>query len=297
MKVKNKIKIVKFHGGLGNQMFQYCFYKRLSFENKDVFSDLSFFKKFEAHNGFELERIFNIKLRLMDSKLELFLISKDKISKIRRSFFKKIKKFKIHTFSDTFYDEEILKDKTETIFYEGYWQSEKYFKNIEDEIKTEFIFPQINEENNLKILDKIKKENSISIHVRRGDYIGHPQLDGLASIKYYEKAIEYIKKRVHNPKFFIFSNDLLWCKDNLPLTENEYIAVEGNSKEKSFRDLQLMSQCKHNIIPNSSFSWWGAWLNKNPQKIVIAPKKWFTCKSEFRYDDIVPKDWIKLKNT
>ena len=290
------MKIVKFHGGLGNQMFQYCFYERLLKENYEVLADTSFFKKVKVHNGLEIEKLFNIKLNKIDKKMENFLFSKNKIIKLKRSILKKINRFKIYTYFDTVYDESIIIKSNKYSFYEGYWQSEKYFKGIEEKIKKIFIFPQITEEKNLKILENIEKYSSVSIHVRRGDYVGHPQLDGLAPIEYYEKAIEYIKKNINNPKFFIFSNDLLWCKKNLPLQQNEYEVVEENFGEKSYRDMQLMSLCKHNIIPNSSFSWWGAWLNRNPQKIVIAPERWFTRESKFLYEDIIPKEWIKIKN-
>lgn len=290
------MKIVKFHGGLGNQMFQYCFYERMMLESNEVLADTSFFKKVKAHNGLEIERLFNIKLNKTDEKIERFLFSKNKFIKLKRSVLKKINRFKIYTYFDTVYDESIIINSRRISFYEGYWQSEKYFKVIEEEIKKKFVFPEIVEGKNLKILKNIQEENSVSIHVRRGDYVGHPQLDGLAPIEYYKNAIEYLKKKIENPKFFIFSNDLSWCKENLPLKENEYEVVEGNTGDNSYIDMQLMSLCKHNIIPNSSFSWWGAWLNKNPQKIVIAPERWFTLESNFLYEDIVPESWIKLRN-
>lgn len=290
------MKVVKFHGGLGNQMFQYCLYKKLNMMGNYVEADLSFFKKVKAHNGFELEKIFDLQLKKANLNLENFLFSKKILYKYKRSFLKKLKQFKIYTFSDTVYDEEILLDSSKTILYEGYWQSEKYFKDIKEEILKEFIFPEIKDESNLKFLKMIESTNSVSIHVRRGDYVGHPQLDGLAPIYYYQKAIEYMKEKIKEPKFYIFSNDLEWCKKNLNLSEDESILVEGNFGEKSYIDIQLMSRCKHNIIPNSSFSWWGAWLNQNVNKIVIAPERWFSIESRFSYEDIVPVDWIKLKN-
>lgn len=277
-------------------MFQYCFYERLIKENYEVLADTSFFKKIKVHNGLELERLFNIKLNKVDKKMESFSFSKNRFTKLKRSILKKINRFKIYTYFDTVYDESIIISSVGCSFYEGYWQSEKYFKAIEEDIRKKFIFPEIKDEKNLKILKSIKEENSVSIHIRRGDYVGHPQLDGLAPIEYYEKAVEYIKQKVEKSKFFIFSNDLSWCKENLPFKEGEYEVVDGNYGENSYIDMQLMSLCKHNIIPNSSFSWWGAWLNKNPKKIVVAPERWFTKESKFQYEDIVPKKWIKLKN-
>ena len=179
-------------------------------------------------------------------------------------------------------------------YYIGYWQSEKFFKDISDEIRKDFSFPKFTSEKNLEILKLIKSYNSVSIHIRRGDYLQNRGFNGLAPLEYYQKAIEYIKNKIENPHFFIFSNDIEWCRKNLSI-ENSYY-IDWNRGEESYRDMQLMSLCKHNIIPNSTFSWWGAWLNKNPNKIVIAPEKWFNDCVNIDYSNIVPETWIKIKN-
>lgn len=286
------MKIVKIKGGLGNQMFQYAFYK--SFDNKNkIYINFDFFKKNKAHNGLELEKIFKIELK--NNELINFFLRKNFFSNFIRSILKKLKVLKIYNLPDTNYDEEILRDVTKVVIYEGYWQSEKYFKLIEDEIRKIFSFPELDGKNK-EIEKKIVNEESIAIHVRRGDYINHPTLGGLVTREYYTKAMDYMEKYIQNPKYYIFSDDIEWCKKELDLDKREVIFINHNKGEESYKDMQLMSLCKHNIIPNSSFSWWGAWLNKNPNKIVIAPKRWFTKKSGYRYVDIVPESWIKIDN-
>lgn len=286
------MKVIKIKGGLGNQMFQYAFYK--SFENRsETYVNFDFFKKNKAHNGLELEKLFEIELE--NNELIDFLLRKNFITNFIRSISKKLGLLKIYKFEDTCYEEKIIKDKTNLIIYDGYWQSEKYFKNIEVEIKKEFTFPKLDIKNQ-DIAIQIKNEESVSVHVRRGDYIGNKVLGGLITKEYYEKAMEYIERYIQKPKYYIFSDDIEWCKKELDLDGREVIFITHNKGEESYKDMQLMSLCKHNIIPNSSFSWWGAWLNKNPNKIVIAPKRWFTKESGYRYADIVPESWIKIDN-
>lgn len=286
------MKVIKIKGGLGNQMFQYAFYK--SFENRsETYVNFDFFKKNKAHNGLELEKLFEIELE--NNELIDFLLRKNFITNFIRSISKKLGLLKIYKFEDTCYEEKIIKDKTNLIIYDGYWQSEKYFKNIEVEIKKEFTFPKLDIKNQ-DIAIQIKNEESVSVHVRRGDYIGNKVLGGLITKEYYEKAMEYIERYIQKPKYYIFSDDIEWCKKELDLDGREVIFITHNKGEESYKDMQLMSLCKHNIIPNSSFSWWGAWLNENPNKIVIAPKRWFTKESRYKYEDIVPESWIKIDN-
>lgn len=192
------------------------------------------------------------------------------------------------------YKNEIFKNK-KNMYILGCPQSEKYFFNIKEKIKYIYNFPEIFDEKNKKILNLIKKSNSISIHIRRGDYINEPGLGGMISKKYYIEAIEYIKEKIIDPVFYVFSNDINWCKENLKIDFPIYY-IDWNKGKESFRDMQLMSLCKHNIIPNSTFSWWGAWLNSNPNKIVVAPERWFNPEVQQIDKDIIPINWIKIKN-
>lgn len=144
------------------------------------------------------------------------------------------------------------------------------------------------------ISDEIRKTNSVSLHIRRGDYITSKitnKFHGTCCLGYYKKAMKLINKKVKNPKYFVFSDDIYWVKKNLEIKNAFY--VDDNVGDKSYIDMQLMSMCKHNIIANSSFSWWAAWLNNNPNKIVIAPKKWFNDPG-MDTTDLISEEWIRF---
>ncbi len=175
----------------------------------------------------------------------------------------------------------------------GYWQSEKYFKDIREELLKSIRFPEFSEENNIQYRDMIlNAECPVSVHIRRGDYLVpkyYRQYGGVCTETYYQEAKKYFESRYDNVQFFVFTNDLEWVSQNF--TGANVTLVCGNSGEKSFRDMQLMSLCRHNIIANSSFSWWAAWLNQNPDKIVITPPAWNRAKPT---PDIWVPEWIKL---
>lgn len=187
----------------------------------------------------------------------------------------------------------ILKISDNT-YLEGYWASEKYFQDIEDIIRKEFTFKEGPDKQNKKIINQIKKLESVSIHFRRSDYVFDKKTHdyhGVCDLDYYNKAVCIMAKKIANPLFFIFSDDPKWVKQNLHLKYPTTI-VDYNFRKKDYEDLRLMSLCKHNIIANSSFSWWGAWLNKNPDKIVIAPKKWFN-DPLIDTKDLIPDSWTR----
>lgn len=283
------MKIVKIKGGLGNQMFQYALYKKLKNIGSKTYGDLSYFNR---NNCYELERIFNIEINTNYNLVLKKIFENDNLFfKIFRKILKSILVKNIIQQNDVEFKENIFNYN----YFDGYWQSEKFFKDIKEEICVEFKFPPITEDKNLYIKNEIEKVEAISIHIRRGDYIENKVLDRLASLEYYERALRYIKLKIENPVFFIFSDDIEWCKENLKIDFPTYY-IDWNNGEESFRDMQLMSLCKHNIIPNSSFSWWGAWLNSNPNKIVIAPEIWFRKESGYNYEDIVPETWVKIRN-
>jgi hypothetical protein len=142
------------------------------------------------------------------------------------------------------------------------------------------------------LLKRVSSNNSVSVHIRRGDYVSNPhasKFHGTKGLDYYEKAVERIAETVKNPELFVISDDIEWCKENLRLPYKT-THIDGNA---GFEDMHIMSHCAHNIIANSSFSWWAAWLNTNPDKVVIAPKKWFNDES-INTEDVVPKTWIRL---
>ena len=267
--------IVRVTGGLGNQMFQYAMYKSLEKKGKLVKLDSkSFYETKKEHNGYELERIFDIKPN-KPTKEDLEKFDENNIStlfKIKRKLFGD-KKF-VYDTKEYVFNKDLYKLKNS--YLNGYWQSIKYFEGIENDIKKDFRFKNQLDNKNLEILNEIENSNSISIHIRRGDYMSpenYNMYGCIATPTYYKKAIKVIEEKVENPTFFVFSNDMDWVKKNIQINSRVFY-IDINSGNGSYKDMQLMSNCKHNIIANSSFSWWGAWLNENKNKIVIAPKKW-----------------------
>lgn len=295
--------VVRLNGGLGNQMFQYALGRRLAVCNNtelalDVTSMMNS-NKIEGHTSryYELG-IFNIIEKFASSKdIKKFLFIDNRgrfISKIKNIINKSSYPYKIFEQRGRNFNEEALR-LNKHAYLIGYWQSEKYFKKIDSILRKDFTFKYILEGLNNKISQVIRQVNSVSLHVRRGDYIANSHINtfhGLCSIEYYKKSIDYISKIINRPHFFIFSDDIAWIKQNLNIPfDKTYVA--NNQGTKDYVDMQLMSLCKHNIIANSSFSWWGAWLNNNPDKIVIAPKKWFNDES-IDTKDRIPEGWIRI---
>jgi hypothetical protein len=265
--------VVKIIGGLGNQMFQYAMGKYLAVKHStELKLDLSGFKNYKTWK-FELDNL-NVDYK-----------------KYQKNIFKKYVRIQEKHFH---FDLEIM-DLPDNVHIDGYWQSEKYFKSIRDHLLKDFVIKHTINEANQTILDNINSTNSVSLHVRRGDYITNPSasvLHGTCSLEYYNKAIKHITDNIDNPHFFLFSDDIEWVKSNIQIN-NQVTAVNINTIDNGYDDLRLMMNCKHNIIANSSFSWWGAWLNNNPEKIVLSPERWFLT-DEHDAKDIIPKDWIKL---
>ena len=290
--------IANIIGGLGNQMFQYATARALSKKlDQPLLLDTSDFDGYQLHNGFELDQIFDIAPKLASvSDLRNLLgwqaspIIRKAISKKKFLFLRKRELIVEPYFQ--FWDE--LENIPQDAYLLGYWQSEKYFKLIETTIRSDFSFKQKMSSKNQEIADEILKSNAVSIHIRRGDYLLNPaanKVHGLCSLEYYNKAIQYIVERVKNPSFFVFSDDIDWAKTNLNISYPS-VYVSHNQGAESFNDMRLMSLCNHNIIANSSFSWWGAWLNKNPKKFVVAPKRWFNANLDV--SDLLPSEWSRI---
>lgn len=296
-------KIVKLMGGLGNQMFQYAFvYAVAKNFNAEILLDFSWFEEVKEDPNvttrkFELDA-FNIDYRIATKEDLNALKCPDKRSKMQKRLWKifKIKKFRPagHKFVQRkaySFDKNLLEDSY-YVDYEGYFQNEKYFIENREKIIKLFSPKEELDEKNQSVLSLIKSANSISLHVRRGDYVSldsASKFHGTCSLEYYQNAINYIVERVKNPHFFLFSDDIAWVSENLKI--NYPYTVISFNQGKGAMDLELMKHCKHNIIANSSFSWWGAWLNENPEKIVIAPEKWTLEKQK---DSLVPNEWVKL---
>jgi len=280
-------------------MFQYAAGRALSLSTHQIQNlDLNDFTGYQLHNGFELERVFNIDkvVKSTSSNIqELLSWRANSFAKkiLRRSHFAKLRgqSFIVEPYFN--YWPNFFELKQDCYLY-GYWQSERYFKDFANIIRQDFAFKIPLDERNKQIALDIANTQSVSLHVRRGDYVNDPKnsnIINICSLEYYREAIEYIVNRIEKPVFYIFSDDMAWVKAHLS-TDFPCIYVDYNSGLESYRDMQLMSLCKHHIIANSSFSWWGAWLNPNPEKMVIAPRKWFV--NNNNVDDLIPQDWITL---
>lgn len=293
--------ISHLNGGLGNQMFQYAIGRVLSMVNSDdLYLDLtsynSIFNSADTRRDFELD-IFKLKykvatksqiMRLSDSNPFINILNqylKLGLNPYPRGYIRE----KDHRFQP-----EILNNKGD-LYLKGFWQSEKYFLSHKEQILQDFSFRYKPSKKNQSTLALIDGSVSVSIHVRRGDYVKNRvtnKYHGTCDIAYYQNAIKMIKAKCSKPTFFVFSDDIEWCKKILKIKSKAYYISHNHGKD-SWEDMRLMSHCKHNIIANSSFCWWGAWLNKNTNKIVIAPINWFRDKTVIS-KDIVPTSWIKL---
>lgn len=297
-------RIVKFKGGLGNQIFQYAFFLNLKKNHPNVKIDISSYD----NDSFELDLIFNcIDLKSIATSEELDC-SRDIGSFIRVRkwigiiFFKNPNQFIrkshfIQPFATGF--EESLSERQES-YFDGYWQNEKYFKNSQSELLEILKFDNISTESRAYEL-KMKQGNSVALHVRRRDkgssrwnpikFTWIALTTRICSRRYYGHAMKYIQENVDEPVFYIFSNDIKWAKKNLKFS-GEYYFVDCNQLNNWHEDMYLMSKCKHNIISISSFSWWSAWINDDPSQIVIAPKKWLS-RREIK-PDVIPDNWTQI---
>lgn len=293
--------IVKIMGGLGNQMFQYAFGKCLANKNKTgLLLDKSEFDNPRQERKYELDKFCIDITKDRDLKIERIINLKNPIygiaiwQKIKRNWLK-LYGYEYYKEQSCEFDSKIL-DLPDKTFIEGYWQSEKYFENIKEEIRRSFstFKPPLSKRTQL-IAKKEQSVNSISIHVRRGDYISNKNANdthGSCSLDYYHRAIKLISQKVKDPVFFMFSDDIVWTKKNLKLNFPCHY-VDHNDSGKDYEDIYLMSQCKHHIIANSTFSWWGAWLGKDKNNVTIGPKKWFKAKDITKVN-IMPEHWIKI---
>jgi hypothetical protein len=284
--------ISKISGGVGNQMFQYAIAKAIAKKRNDKFKlDISFYINQKLRN-YELYK-FNIEENLAHNNDKIKLKGRDDF------FFKLIRKLTPKQFrpksyflekkNSVFY-EEVFNYKN-NIYLDGYWQNEKYFKDIKHELVKDFNLKRNLKMPILKLLNDIVNNESVSIHVRRGDYINNSivnKIHGVCSIDYYKNASELISQNIRNPIFYIFSDDINWCKKNFNFIKSKFF-IDNTSD--ALEDLELMKNCKHNITANSSFSWWAAWLNKNSSNIVISPKIWWKEAPEM---NIACPGWVLL---
>ena len=290
--------IVRLMGGLGNQMFQYAAGRAVAHRNRTPLKlDISAFEQ-DPLRSYRLHH-FNI-VESIATPDEVAHLTK-RGSGIWKRISRRVERYLLppyrrSVFAQRFdhFDPDILRLRG-NVYLIGYWQSEKYFKDIAHIIRQDFTFRHTADPENQKLARIIANTNSVSLHIRRGDYVSNPityQYHGVCSLDYYRAAVARLTQTVKRPHFFVFSDDMEWAQQNLK-PDYPVTYVTHNGVERDYEDLRLMSQCKHHIIANSAFSWWGPWLCTYPPKIVIAPQKWFN-KADRDTSDLIPASWIRV---
>jgi hypothetical protein len=288
--------VIKLVGGLGNQMFEYAAAKGLAAKlGTDVQMDRSWFGQIaleDTPRHYELDS-FKLSQDFVDFKP--FFAGTNLLSRgivlVAHVFGRKV--LNLYLEPHYHYNADFSKQPDST-YLDGYFQSEKYFVHIREDLLSDFSWAKPAAGKNKKLLEVITKdENSVSIHVRRGDYVSNEnaaEFHGLRGIGYYQAAVKIIEKSVKKPNYYVFSDEPDWCKVNLKFKHNTtYIDWNADGAE----DMRLMKSCRHNVLANSSFSWWGAWLNANEDKIVVAPRQWFNDPT-INTDDVVPESWRRI---
>ena len=278
------MRLIKMIGGLGNQMFIYAFSLQMRKRFPGTRIDLSDMRHYHAHNGYELDRVFGISDRE-------FCIAKPLKKVLEFLFFKVILERKQNL--------ETMEAFTKSyaypfLYFKGFYQSERFFKDVEGEVRQAFAFDMSKANAESQALAQQIQENphAVSLHVRRGDYMEpkfYKRYGTVCSQAYFQRAVEMMLAQVPQAHFYIFSDDVEWVQQNLRLPRATVVSC--NRGADSWQDMMLMSLCRHNIICNSTFSWWGAWLNANPDKHVIAPSRWL---ADVDMPYIIPETWTKI---
>lgn len=292
---------MRLMGGLGNQMFQYALGRRLASDRHVPLKlDLSWFstqnkRKFELCH---LNTLINIASEAEVYQIRLFSKNR-KVRKLFSFFQNQLPYYKRRSVNEQkiFYFDNQIMLVPKSCYLTGYWQSEKYFNLIGEVLRKEFDLKEAPDSGLWELGEEMQRINSVSLHVRRGDYISDPVTNnyhGVLGADYYRLAMKQIQIQTGPTHFYVFSDDLDWVKENMRFV-SPCTFVEKETKKSDCEEMWLMSKCKHHIIANSSFSWWGAWLGINPDKIVISPKQWQADPSR-KTPDLIPGDWIIIEN-
>jgi hypothetical protein len=287
-------------GGMGNQMFQYAIGRQLALKhNTELKLDLSFLLDRTPIPNFVFRdydlSIFNINADIASNEDIKKIIGSNKYTQRLTRTFNKVLPIKNRNYfvePHFHYTHDVLM-LSKDVYTEGYWQSYKYFQDIEEAIRKEFTFKKDILPSSLNLVNKIKLCNSICLNVRRADFVEN-SYHGTTNISYYDEALSILEKSLgRDLEIFIFSDDIQWCKENLKFDYPITIVNYEHKGEKFGNYLQLMTSCKHFIIPNSSFAWWAAYLSNYKEKIIVAPKKWFNDEKN-NTSDLMPQDWIRI---
>lgn len=289
--------VVHLTGGLGNQMFQYAVGKACAVRhNVDLLIDTSWYAK-QGLREFELS-CFNHTAQIASEDI-LQRVVNPKLRPLL-AFSKRVGLFtsRIPLFMEPhFHYCTRLETLSPPSYLIGSWQSERYFEVVTTELRTDFSFKESPDPVNNAMLGQIASvDNSVAIHIRRGDYVSNKETNvahGTCPPRYYAKAVKRIADHTKSPHFFVFSDDIAWAKDNFNVASHPMTMIDVNDASRGHCDMMLMSACKHHIIANSSFSWWGAWLGTDKESIVCAPELWFANQAH-NTNDIIPKRWDQL---
>lgn len=298
--------ISKIEYGLGNQLFQYALGRRIAEEKKEtLFLDLSWYEKFDDKNGLTKREFllnnFNTNFQKYNSSTAYRFEKKGvfkkillKIRKINHRLYLKTGLFESWAFRQSGLNpiNEAIKTKKD-IYLKGEWLTEALISPIQNILQKELTLKTKPNKTNKLLLDQINNSNSVLVHIRRGDYVAKRMHDlgGICTEKYFNEAIALIEDKINAPHFYVFSDDINWARNAFGETKFTYISGNENTPEE---DLRLMMSCKHAIISNSTFSWWGAWLIKNSDKVVICPSIWNKQKKHL-IDNLIPNNWHKIK--
>jgi hypothetical protein len=276
--------IVILRGGLGNQMFQYAFGLGLQKAHPDahILFDHSPnpFARFKPHERYALGTAFGVRRCIFGGCTSAQLLSGAKITtKVQ--------------YGDLLYKQQLLLQPIHGIvWYRGYWQSEKWFHSAAQQVRSTFRFREPTSSAAQTALAEMRTCTAVALHIRRTDYQQSALHCDLYADGYYERAIAMIRARVQDPVFFVFSDDIAWCREHF--TSEDFRFVDCGTAEPPHTDMFLMTQCQHVVIANSTYSWWGAWLNSHPEKVVIAPAQWFKPNTVAHdTDDLMPAEWCR----
>ncbi len=285
--------ILRFRGGLGNQMFQYAFYRAAQQRGMDIQADITAYE-FDKKRKFVLGDFPNVELDYIDrEEFNQLFASYCNRGIIQKVINKVLPKTSIYfkELDDSPYDERNFGLKNKIV--DGYFQNEQYFVFIRQLLLYELSFPKVKDHAFLSLCEKIKKDSrSVSIHIRRGDYL---QLEsfygGICTENYYQNAVQYIEKTRGAANYYVLSDDIEWTKNHIKVEQAVYICSADYTQYEDWYDMYLMSLCHDNIIANSSFSWWGAWLNQHTDKMVIRPQQW---NQNSKMEGLCCQGWILL---
>lgn len=294
--------IVRLQGGMGNQMFQYALGRKLSLKlgvplklDLKVLLDRTPQENF-VFRDYDLD-IFKLKVDFAtDDETAKFNVPTRKRHQLLYKFRQLFNPYLFVTEKGSTLNPGVLELNAKNIYLNGFWQTEKYFADIANVIKQDFEFKHLLSGSTLDLANKIESVNSVCVNVRRADFVNNPiasKHHGAIGTDWYAEAIKIIKTKVSNPEIFVFSDEVEWCEQNLKFDlPTTYVTHEHKGPKFNFY-LDLMTRCKHFVIPNSTFGWWAAWLANYPEKTVIAPNRWFLAEN-VDSSDIIPKNWIRL---